>query len=890
MKKFFPVFLTVLVFSAPAWPQEVFDALRKRDIQAVKALIEKSPSVLDSRDGDGMTPLHYAAIGGDAAFIHYLVDKGANLELRDSRAQTPLHMAAMNDRKEAAEALIKRGADLEKRDDYARTAFILCARERGQAATARILLDAGAEIDAADKFGSTALGLAAWRGKREFVDLLLERGAAVPESGDEWRRLLSLSASQGLAGLFRRLTDKGQYLKAIEVSGETILHAAVQGGASEIVDALLERGFDPGRKDIYGWTPLHYAALDGRTEAARKLVEHGAPLDSPTIAGQTPYNVARERGMEAVAELLAENGAGKGDAGFPVLAGDYLGQKPPSGEAERFALGIVSSIWGLHSTAVFSPDGKEVYWAPMMTFPGEIYSRGGLLMMKRVDGRWTAPAWASFSRPEFDDDVPFFSADGKRIFFISSRPLPDTSEDEKERIWFADRTPAGWSEPRPIDAAVNDQDMHWQFSLDRQGNLYLASQIPAGLGMSDIYCARSVGGKYEKPVNLGDPINSADGENAPFIAPDGSYLLFSRQYDLWVSFRGAGNAWSEPVKLGPEVNSPSIELCPVVTADGKYLFFLSQRDGESHAYWVRADVIEKARPKSGQGVPAEQKEFPSLKGPYLGQKPPGMTPERFAPGIVTTPANEFGCCFSQDGREFYFTRYDPKLRQSTAIYVIRYDGVRWSEPVIAPFSGRFYDAEPSMAPDGSRLFFISTRPSYDMQKVRIWSVVRTPKGWGTPEVIGLPLSEKSKMGPSVAANGNLYYAEVETDDRTQIYMARFNRSGYDEPLRLGPGVNLYDNNSHPYVAPDESCLIYDAQPGSPASYDSYLFVSFKEEDGTWSKGRRLPEGVNAGNDLICASVTPDGKYMLWSRGMDIYWVDAKVIDDLGRRASARNGS
>jgi hypothetical protein len=34
----------------------------------------------------------------------------------------------------------------------------------------------------------------------------------------------------------------------------------------------------------------------------------------------------------------------------------------------------------------------------------------------------------------------------------------------------------------------------------------------------------------------------------------------------------------------------------MVTADGKYLFFLSQRDGENHAYWVRADVIEKLRP------------------------------------------------------------------------------------------------------------------------------------------------------------------------------------------------------------------------------------------------------------------------------------------------------
>ena len=51
--------------------------------------------------------------------------------------------------------------------------------------------------------------------------------------------------------------------------------------------------------------------------------------------------------------------------------------------------------------------------------------------------------------------------------------------------------------------------------------------------------------------------------------------------------------------MGPEVNSPAIEVCPRVTDDGKYLFFLSQRDGESHAYWVSAKVIETLRPKLG---------------------------------------------------------------------------------------------------------------------------------------------------------------------------------------------------------------------------------------------------------------------------------------------------
>jgi hypothetical protein len=595
MRKMTVLLSLMLALAATARPQEIFDALRKGDVTAVKALIEKTPGLVDARDGDGMTPLHYAAYGKDAGLVNFLIDKGAKLELRSAEGATPLHIAAMMDQRETVEALIKRGAALEARNSYERTALILCARERGQAATARLLLEAGADVNAVDKFGSTALELAAWRGKVELVDLLLEKGAKLPAAGDRWRGMVLEAASQGLATLFRRLTEAAPDLKAADATG-ALLPAAAAGGSAEIVRSLLDKGYDPARPDRFGWTPLHYAARDGRTDAARILVEKGAPLDARSIMGQTPYNVALERKMEGVATLLAGKGADRSDLRFPELKGDYLGQKPPGDTPQLFGLGIISSIWGLHSTAVFTPGGNEVYWAPMILYPGEIYSRGGLVMMKRSGGRWTAPAWPSFSGPDGRDDVPFFTADGKRIYFLSRRLLPGEKEGATERIWLADRTKDGWSAPRPLDTAVNAHPMHWEFSLDRNGNLYFGGGGADSRGMSDIFLARFAGGKYERPVNLGDPINTAGEETTPFVAPDGSFLLFSRQFDLWVSFRGSGGAWAEPVKFGPGVNSPAIELCPMVTADGKYLFFLSQRDGESHVYWVSAAVIEKLRP------------------------------------------------------------------------------------------------------------------------------------------------------------------------------------------------------------------------------------------------------------------------------------------------------
>jgi len=77
-----------------------------------------------------MTPLHYAASGGNVELINSFIDKGAKLEVQNAQRKTPLHLAAMNDRQEAVAVLLRKGAAVEARDDYGRTALILCARER----------------------------------------------------------------------------------------------------------------------------------------------------------------------------------------------------------------------------------------------------------------------------------------------------------------------------------------------------------------------------------------------------------------------------------------------------------------------------------------------------------------------------------------------------------------------------------------------------------------------------------------------------------------------------------------------------------------------------------------------------------------------------------------
>ena len=84
----------------------------------------------------------------------------------------------------------------------------------------------------------------------------------------------------------------------------------------------------------------------------------------------------------------------------------------------------------------------------------------------------------------------------------------------------------------------------------------------------------------------------------PFIAPDGSYLLFTRFghednhgfADLWISFPDDAGGWTEPLNLGERINSVA-GICPIVSPDGSMLFF----NGSGDNYWVGAGVIEELR-------------------------------------------------------------------------------------------------------------------------------------------------------------------------------------------------------------------------------------------------------------------------------------------------------
>lgn len=278
-----------------------------------------------------------------------------------------------------------------------------------------------------------------------------------------------------------------------------------------------------------------------------------------------------------------------------ILTGDYLGQKTPGVTPELFAPEIMNAEAGYHSPIIFSPNLTEAFWSPSDKMPCMMHS-------KRIDGIWSTPENIDFGLKMGAGD-PAFSHNGEKLYFLSFQP-PKAMDTERERIWFVDRRNDGWSEPKPIDEIILRHPTHWTFSFAANGNLYFTSEINGVRGEQDIYLARFDGEKYLEPVDLGEMINTDGKELAPCIAPDESFIVFTRvgdgtkKADLYISFKKNDGTWTKAIEMGSSINTEKNDLCASLSPDGKYLFFISQKEGLSRIYWVSSKIIEEIKKKS----------------------------------------------------------------------------------------------------------------------------------------------------------------------------------------------------------------------------------------------------------------------------------------------------
>jgi len=310
----------------------------------------------------------------------------------------------------------------------------------------------------------------------------------------------------------------------------------------------------------------------------------------------TPIKNLHTQGMEVkndfqftVQNIVAEN-----QEQFPVLKGEYFGQKKPGLKPENFAPFIYPFVHQMHSSPVFSPDGKEVYFS---VFYNRQFSET-ILFMKQENGVWTPPKIASFSGRYFEGG-PQFTPDGNKIFYGSNRTLRDDGKNKEDRdIWYVERTGDSWGKPQYFEYNTATWDQRMSFAVN--GNMYFRSS-------NDIYLSKFINGKYSKPQRMDNSINTDKyTELGACIAWDESFLIFTSSRpsgygpnDLYISFRNGDGTWTKAVNMGEDINwledGMIITRFPKLSPDGKYLFFTKGYRGRDIIYWVDAKIVERLK-------------------------------------------------------------------------------------------------------------------------------------------------------------------------------------------------------------------------------------------------------------------------------------------------------
>jgi len=306
---------------------------------------------------------------------------------------------------------------------------------------------------------------------------------------------------------------------------------------------------------------------------------------------------------------------------------------------------------------------------------------------------------------------------------------------------------------------------------------------------------------------------------------------------------------------------------------------------------------------------AESNNFLELTGPYLGQKPPGVVSEIFAPGIISYGFHEHNITFSDDAMEAFYVMSDNYYLHHFIIHLTSKNG-RWNKPKVADFSGKYTDMSPLFSSDNNRLYFTSKRPYFGDKangpEFNIWYSDRTEKGWTEAKIMPGPINTVNREGQmTAAANGNIYF-QAMYEESWDIYIAVFKDGEYLNPEKLTDAINTGKTEAAPFISPDESYLLFHSDRDGGLGYND-LYISFRLSDNSWNTPVNLGQTVNSMFSEFNPMVSPDGKYLFYSSynpnnpaGYDnlsyeelitlyknprngyatLYWISADILNDL----------
>ena len=276
---------------------------------------------------------------------------------------------------------------------------------------------------------------------------------------------------------------------------------------------------------------------------------------------------------------------------------------------EKFSAGIISTDEASEFDICFTPDGKTAF------FTRRIGAEKQKIWQTSFDkGVWSNPIQLPFSTDR--DETPFFSTDGKTLYFGSARPIEGrpSKGNFDMNIWKVEWTNNKWGIPTPLAPNINqvqEEKEEWPssnenfiFSLDNVHFIY--ATMLRGDKVIEVYRTTKKGNEFSEPEKISGLFqNEKTWKYSAVLSPDGQYLLFNSYEasggvggeDIFISKKTA-TGWTTAKSIGNLVNTRAEESSPRFSPDGKYFFFgrefkqNPEQDGIWNVFYIETQYLD----------------------------------------------------------------------------------------------------------------------------------------------------------------------------------------------------------------------------------------------------------------------------------------------------------
>ena len=304
----------------------------------------------NTRIGDGIAPLHFAAGEGYTGMAQYLLDKNVDINVKNASGTTPLHEAARSGNLFIMELLLQRGADVRARDAKGNTPLHIGVPAASHQAALTMLLLHRADPNARDEHGESPLHILISLNRRpEVINVLLEGGADVSVRNIEGKTPLYVAVQENRIGSIGALLQHNSDIFAADNNGVTPFELALRDN-SPVLPALITEETAL-RSDSQGNTALHIAvAARADTAILGLILDRKALVNARNKAGDTALHFAVRDDLQDAGELLIARGA-------DIFANNANGESPLYlGFPEKIPPGKVRQ-WIVNSATSLARDG-----------------------------------------------------------------------------------------------------------------------------------------------------------------------------------------------------------------------------------------------------------------------------------------------------------------------------------------------------------------------------------------------------------------------------------------------------------------------------------------------------------------------------------------------------